>query len=93
MVRDSPSDIVHPAESGIDSTAAPARPLPVTWQQRLAEIVGGIKPLAFGQFGEMLGPGLEALLLASAAKRGAASESGPVSSGVPFLGRLLTTKI
>jgi hypothetical protein len=38
------------------------------WQQRLAEI-GGIKPLAFGQFGEM-GPGLEALL-ASVAKRGA----------------------
>ena len=38
------------------------------WQQRLAEI-GGIKPLAFGQFGQM-GPGLEALL-ASVAKRGA----------------------
>ena len=28
------------------------------WQRRLEEI-GGIKPLAFGQFGEM-GPGLEA---------------------------------
>jgi hypothetical protein len=39
------------------------------WQRRLEEI-GGIKPLAFGQFGEMLGPGLEALL-ASMAKRGA----------------------
>jgi hypothetical protein len=42
------------------------------WQQQLAEIGGkslGIKPLAFGQFGEM-GPGLEALL-ASVAKRGA----------------------
>jgi hypothetical protein len=38
------------------------------WQRRLEEI-GGIKPLAFGQFGEM-GPGLEALL-ASMAKRGA----------------------
>jgi hypothetical protein len=38
------------------------------WQQRLAEI-GGIKPLAIGQFGEM-GPGLEALL-GSVAKRGA----------------------
>jgi hypothetical protein len=37
------------------------------WQPRLAEI-GDIKPLAFGQFGEM-GPGLEALL-ASVAKRG-----------------------
>jgi hypothetical protein len=39
------------------------------WQRRLEEI-GGIKPLAFGQFGEM-GPGLEALLAASMAKRGA----------------------
>jgi hypothetical protein len=38
------------------------------WQRRLEEI-RGIKPLAFGQFGEM-GPGLEALL-ASMAKRGA----------------------
>jgi hypothetical protein len=38
------------------------------WQRRLEEI-GGIKPLAFGRFGEM-GPGLEALL-ASMAKRGA----------------------
>jgi hypothetical protein len=38
------------------------------WQRRLEEI-GSIKPLAFGQFGEM-GPGLEALL-ASMAKRGA----------------------
>jgi hypothetical protein len=38
------------------------------WQRRLEEI-GGIKPLVFGQFGEM-GPGLEALL-ASTAKRGA----------------------
>jgi hypothetical protein len=38
------------------------------WQRRLEEI-GGIKPLAFGQFGEM-GPGLKALL-ASKAKRGA----------------------
>jgi hypothetical protein len=42
------------------------------WQRRLEEI-GGIKPLAFGQFGVTLGemgPGLEALL-ASTAKRGA----------------------
>ena len=46
---------------GVDGAHGP-------WQQRLAEI-GGIKPLAFGQFGEM-GPGLEALL-ASVAKRGA----------------------
>jgi hypothetical protein len=38
------------------------------WQRRLEEI-GGIKPLAFGEFGEM-GPGLEALL-AGMAKRGA----------------------
>jgi hypothetical protein len=45
---------------GVDGAHGP-------WQQRLAEI-GGIKPLAFGQFGEM-GPGLEALL-ASVAKRG-----------------------
>jgi hypothetical protein len=40
------------------------------WQRRLEEI-GGIKPLAFGQFTEM-GPGLEALLAASA--RGKTSE-------------------
>jgi hypothetical protein len=33
------------------------------WQRRLEEI-GGIKPLAFGQFAEM-GPGLEALLISS----------------------------
>ena len=46
---------------GVDGAHGP-------WQQRLAEI-GGIKPLAFGQFGEM-GPGLEALL-ADVAKRGA----------------------
>jgi hypothetical protein len=45
---------------GVDGAHGP-------WQQRFAEI-GGIKPLAFGQFGEM-GPGLEALL-ASVAKRG-----------------------
>jgi hypothetical protein len=38
---------------GVDGAHGP-------WQRRLAEI-GGIKPLAFGQFGEM-GPGLEALL-------------------------------
>jgi hypothetical protein len=38
------------------------------WQWRLEEI-GGTKPLAFGQFGEM-GPGLEAPALASVAKRG-----------------------
>jgi hypothetical protein len=38
------------------------------WQRRPEEI-GGIKPLAFGQFGEV-GPGLEALL-ARMAKRGA----------------------
>jgi hypothetical protein len=42
---------------------------PWPWQRRLEEI-WGIKPLAFGQFGEMLGPGLEALL-AGVAKRGA----------------------
>jgi hypothetical protein len=30
------------------------------WQQRLSEL-GGVKPLAFGQYGE-LGPGLEELL-------------------------------
>jgi hypothetical protein len=40
------------------------------WQRRLDEI-GDIKPLAFGQFGEMGPAGLEALL-ASMAKRGAA---------------------
>jgi hypothetical protein len=34
------------------------------WQRRLEEI-GGTKPLAFGQFGEM-GPGLEALLASMA---------------------------
>jgi hypothetical protein len=40
------------------------------WQRRLEEI-GGIKPLAFGQFGEVLGPGLEGEgLLAGVAKRG-----------------------
>jgi hypothetical protein len=39
------------------------------WQRRLEKIAGDIKPLAFGQFGEM-GPSLEALL-ASMAKRGA----------------------
>jgi hypothetical protein len=40
------------------------------WQRRLEEI-GGINPLAFGQFGfGEMGPGLEALL-ASMAKRGA----------------------
>jgi hypothetical protein len=33
---------------GVDGTQGP-------WQQRLAEI-GGIKPLAFGQFGEMARP-------------------------------------
>jgi hypothetical protein len=38
------------------------------WQQRPAEI-GGIEPLAFGQFGQM-GPSLEARL-ADVAKRGA----------------------
>jgi hypothetical protein len=38
------------------------------------EEIGGIKPLAFGQFGEM-GPGLEALL-ASTAKRGADELAG-----------------
>jgi hypothetical protein len=36
-------------------------------RQRRLEEIGGTKPLAFGQFGEM-GPGLEALL-ASMAKR------------------------
>jgi hypothetical protein len=46
---------------GVDGADGP-------WQRRLAEI-GGIKPLAFGQFGEM-GPGLETLL-ADVAKRGA----------------------
>jgi hypothetical protein len=43
------------------------------WQRRLEEI-GGIKPLAFGQFGVDGGPGLEAplpWLLASVEKRGA----------------------
>jgi hypothetical protein len=43
------------------------------WQRRLEEI-RGIKPLAFGQFGEM-GPGLEALL-ASMAIRGADEMAG-----------------
>jgi hypothetical protein len=41
---------------GVDVGSGAVRP----WQRRLEEI-GGIKPLAFGQFGEM-GPGLEALL-------------------------------
>jgi hypothetical protein len=44
-------------------------------QRRLGEEIGGIKPLAFGQFGEM-GPGLEALL-ASMAKQGAADGQQP----------------
>jgi hypothetical protein len=45
------------------------------WQRRLEEI-GGIKPLAFGQFGEMpWGPASRrSLLLASVAKRGAPDE-------------------
>jgi hypothetical protein len=46
---------------GVDGAHGP-------WQQRLAEI-GGTKPLAFGQFGEQMGPSLEALL-AGVAKRG-----------------------
>jgi hypothetical protein len=52
-----------------------ATPLAWPWARgrgsarRLEEVGGSIKPLAFGQFGEM-GPGLEALL-ASMVKRGA----------------------
>jgi hypothetical protein len=50
------------------------------WQRRLEE-VGGTKPLVFCQFGEM-GPGLEAPLLVSVAKRGRSSwGAGYASTG------------
>jgi hypothetical protein len=72
---------------GVDGAHGP-------WQQRLAEI-GGTKPLAFGQFGEQMGPSLEALL-AGVAKWGGGRDGGSISgrkprdgsrsTGVPLVG-------
>jgi hypothetical protein len=59
---------------GVDGAHGP-------WQQRLAEI-GGIKPLAFGQFGEM-GPGLEVLLASVASETGGGRDGGSISDRKP----------